>query len=65
MPENDIDLSAVIDAGCQLSEAEIGAEAGNTRLQNFACLAIPLINIYLASKGFPQIPLPAFCSTGG
>jgi hypothetical protein len=36
--------------------------AGNTRLQNLICLGLPIYNVFAAMQGWPQIPLPAFCS---
>lgn len=39
------------------------AKPGNTRLQNFVCLAIPAYNVFAALEGWPVIPVPAFCTT--
>lgn len=40
-----------------------GKGMSGTRLQNLACFAIPIANIFLAMEGFPTVPLPAFCTT--
>src|ERR1700723_2513626 len=40
----------------------LGDKVGNTRLQNLACMGIPIGNIFLAMYNLPTIPLPAFCT---
>ena len=42
--------------------AKEAAATGNTRLQNLVCMGIPIYNTFAAMEGWPQIPLPAFCS---
>lgn len=31
--------------------------------RRMACFVIPIANVFLAAKGLPTIPVPAFCTT--
>jgi hypothetical protein len=56
-------LAALVHQGNLLKTlSEDEATSTHPVLRNLVCMAIPVYNIYAASQGWPQIPLPAFCS---
>jgi hypothetical protein len=44
-------------------ETQINAATGHPILEALVCEALPFVNAWLLSKGFPEIPTPAFCTT--